>query len=182
MSFVLLTGTGSYSQTDTTRANGKEKLKKIVKVKLMEKMSIDDATATKIMELSSANRKEIKELMKKEKELMDYIFDNPQSSDVGTKLEDLLEIENKINQSRNDNYAKLKTFLTPNQIAQSLVFQKELTKFLKKEMKLDKKRDAKGDNEKGDKDKGDRDKGDRDKDDRNDKDKGDKHNEDRELF
>jgi type VI protein secretion system component VasK len=125
LSFIVLTSTGSYSQNDTSRAAAKEKLKKIVKEKLMEKMNLDDATATKLIELSAANRKEMKELRKKEKDLTDYIFDNPQSSDVGTKIE--------------DHYAKLKAFLTPTQIAQSMVFQKELVKFMKKEMKLDKK-------------------------------------------
>jgi len=139
LSFIVLTSTGSYSQNDTSRAAAKEKLKKIVKEKLMEKMNLDDATATKFIELSTANRKEMKELRKKEKDLTDYIFDNPQSSDVGTKIEDLLEAQNKINQLRNDHYAKLKVFLTPTQIAQSMVFQKELVKFMKKEMKLEKK-------------------------------------------
>lgn len=139
LSFLILTGTGAYSQTDTSRAAQKEKLKKMVKEKLMEKMSIDDASATKLMELASAHRKEMKELRKKEMDLTDYIFDNPTSSDVGTKIEDLLEAENKINQLRNDYYSKLKAFLTPTQIAQSMVFQKELTKFMKKEMKMEKK-------------------------------------------
>ena len=139
LSFIVLTSTGSYSQNDTSRSAAKEKLKKIVKEKLMEKMNLDDATATKFIELSAANRKEMKELRKKEKDLTDYIFDNPQSSDVGTKIEDLLEAQNKINQLRNDHYAKLKAFLTPTQIAQSMVFQKELVKFMKKEMKLEKK-------------------------------------------
>ncbi len=136
---VLFFTATAQSQTDTSRAAQKEKLKKMVKEKLMEKMNLDDATATKLMELASANRKEMRELRKKEKELTDYIFDNPTAADVGTKIEDLLETENKINQTRNEHYAKLKTFLTPTQIAQSLVFQKELTKFMKKEMKLDKK-------------------------------------------
>lgn len=139
LSFVLISNTGSYSQVDTSRVAAKEKLKKMVKEKLMEKMNLDDATATKLIELSATNRKEMKELRKKEKDLTDYIFDNPTSSDVGTKIEDLLETENKINQVRNDHYAKLKAFLTPTQIAQSMVFQKELVKFMKKEMKLDKK-------------------------------------------
>ncbi|MFZ4592480.1 MAG: hypothetical protein ACOYN6_15875 [Ignavibacteria bacterium] len=139
LSLIVFTSTGSYSQNDTSRSAAKEKLRKIVKEKLMEKMNLDDATATKFIELSAANRKEMKELRKKEKDLTDYIFDNPQSSDVGTKIEDLLEAENKINQLRNDHYAKLKAFLTPTQIAQSMVFQKELVKFMKKEMKLEKK-------------------------------------------
>ena len=135
LTFVLLTSAGSYSQSDTART--KEKLKKIVKEKLMEKMNLDDATATKLIEITAANRKEMKELRKKEKDLTDYIFENPQSSDVGTKLEDLLNTENKINQLQNEHYTKLKSFLTPNQIAQSMVFQKELMKFMKKEMKKD---------------------------------------------
>jgi hypothetical protein len=167
LSFVLLTSAGSYSQNDTSRT--KDKLKKIVKEKLMEKMNLDDATATKLIELTASNRKDMKELRKKEKDLTDYIFDNPQSSDVGAKIEDLLDTENKINQLRNEHYTKLKSFLTPNQIAQSMVFQKELMKFMKKEMKHDK-----GDDKNG-KEKDNRNKDSRDKD-------HSPGNSDRELF
>jgi hypothetical protein len=142
LSFVLFTSAGSYSQNDTSRT--KDKLKKIVKEKLMEKMNLDDATATKLIEITAANRKEMKELRKKEKDLTDYIFENPQSSDIGIKLDDLLNTENKINQLQNEHYTKLKSFLTPNQIAQSMVFQKELMKFMKKEMKHDKSDDRNG--------------------------------------
>lgn len=160
LAFILLAGSDSYSQNDTTRAKEKEKLRKVVKEKLIEKLNIDEATAGKFIEITAANRKEMKEYNKKRKELTDYIFDNPQSSDIGTKLEELLDTENKVNQTRNEYYAKLKAILTPNQIAQAMVFQKELVKFMKKEMKRDK----------GD------DRGGRDKDDKRKDDKGDDRN------
>lgn len=107
---VLLTSAGSYSQNDTSRS--KEKLRKVVKEKLIEKLKIDEASADKFIEIAAAQRKEMKEFIKKRKELTDYIFDNPQSSDVGAKLDDLMDTENKLNQSRNDFYTKLKSFLT----------------------------------------------------------------------
>jgi hypothetical protein len=164
---VLLTSAGSYSQNDTSRS--KEKLRKVVKEKLIEKLNIDEATANKFIDIAAAQRKEMKEYMKKKNELTDYIFENPQSSDVGTKLEDLMDTENKINQSRNDFYTKLKAFLTPNQIAQSMVFQKELMKFMRKEMKRNNKDDDRGDDHNGNR------KEDKHRDDKRD-------NNDRELF
>ena len=165
LTFVIMSSVSSYSQNDSVRS--REKLKKIVKEKLIEKLKIDESIANKLIDLSAENRKVIKELTKKRKDLTEYIYDNPQSSDVGTKLEDLMDNENKINRERNDFYTKLKTFLTPNQIAQSMVFQKELMKFLKKEMKKNRKDDNMND-------------GDRHKDDKR---KDDKHNDDREgLF
>jgi low affinity Fe/Cu permease len=164
--FVLLTSAGTYSQNDTSRS--KEKLRKVIKEKLIEKLNIDEATANKFIDIAAAQRKEMKEFMKKRKDLTDYIFDNPQSSDVGTKLEDLMDTENKLNQSRNDFYTKLKSFLTPNQIAQSMVFQKELMKFMKKEMKRNNKNDDRGDDHNGNR--------------KDDKHKDDKRNNDRELF
>ncbi len=144
LSFILLTGTSSYSQSDSARS--RDKLKKIIKEKIIEKLKIDESSATKLIDLTTENRKDMKDLKKKRKELTEYIFENAQTSDVGTKMEDLMDTENKINQSRNDFYTKLKTFLTPNQIAQAMVFQKDLMKFMKKEMK----RNKKDDNMKGD--------------------------------
>jgi len=139
LAFFVLASTTSYSQNDTARS--RDKLKKIVKEKLIEKLKIDEPTANKLIELTAENRKETKELRKKQKELTDYIFDNPQSSDIGSKLDDLMDSENKLNQLKNDHYTKLKAFLTPTQIAQSIVFQRELMKFMKKEMKHDKSND-----------------------------------------
>jgi hypothetical protein len=140
-----------------------------VKEKLIEKLNIDETTANKFIDLAAAQKKEMKEYMKKRNDLTEYIFDNPQSSDVGTKLDDLMDTENKINQSKNDFYTKLKAFLTPNQIAQSMVFQKELMKFMRKEMKRNNKDDDRGDDHNGNR-----------KDDKHRDDK--RNNEDRELF
>jgi len=164
---VLLTSAGSYSQSDTSRS--RDKLRKVVKEKLIEKLNIDDVTANKFIDLAAAHRKEMKENMKRRNDLTEYIFENPQSSDVGTKLDELMDTENKINQSKNDFYTKLKTFLTPNQIAQSMVFQKELMKFMRKEMKRNNKGDDRGDDHNGNRN--------------NDKRKEDRHNnEDRDIF
>lgn len=170
--FVLLTSAGSYSQIDTSHS--REKLRKVVKEKLIEKLNIDETTANKFIDLAAAQKKEMKEYMKKRNDLTEYIFDNPQSSDVGTKLDDLMDTENKINQSKNDFYIKLKAFLTPNQIAQSMVFQKELMKFMRKEMKRNNKDDDRGDDHNGNHKDGNY------KDDKHRDDK--RNNEDRELF
>lgn len=146
---ILFVGTNAYSQKDSSRS--KDKLKKIVKEKLMEKVGLDESSADKLIGLTSENRKELKELQKKRRELAEYVFENPKSPDVGSKLDDLFELETKISKTRSDHYQKLKSFLTPSQIALSMSFQKDLLKFMKKEMdkkkKGEKNRDKDDDND-----------------------------------
>lgn len=146
ISLVLFIGTNAYSQKDSSRS--KDKLKKVVKEKLMERVGLDESTADKLIEMTAENRKLLKDLQKKRKEIAEYIFDNPDNSDMGSKLDELFDIETKINKARSDHYLNLKSFLTPSQIAKSMVFQKDLLKFMKKEM--DKKKKGKKNRDKGD--------------------------------
>lgn len=139
ISLVLFIGTNAYSQKDSSRSNGK--LRKVVKEKLMERVGLDESTADKLIEMTAEHRKEMKDFQKKRKELAEYIFDNPSNSNIGSKLDELFDVENKIHKAKSDHYLNLKSFLTPAQIAQSMTFQKDLLKFMKKE--IDKKKKGK---------------------------------------
>lgn len=139
ITLILFTGTNAFSQRDSSQSNSK--LKKVVKEKLMEKVGIDESTADKLIEITAENRKSMKELQKKRRDLAEYVLENPNNSDVGSKLDELYEIENKIHKTRSDHYLNLKSFLTPKQIALSMSFQKDLMKFMKKE--IDKKKKGK---------------------------------------
>ena len=128
---LLLSVTCLYAQRDTT---GK-KLNKVIKEKLVEKLGIDEGTADKVMGLYSKHRKDMKELKKQQMDYMKEVMENPESADIQTKLETLIELDNKVYLKKKELYEGLKQYLTPKQIAQSMSFVREVSKFMKKEMK-----------------------------------------------
>ena len=121
------------AQTDSNKAD--KNLKKAVKQKLIDKLSIDEITADKLMAAFQENRKAMNELRKKRKKLQDDIVENPKSPDVLKSIDELTELDYKEYTTKKDFIDKLKTFLTPEQIALSFAFQKNLMKFMKKEIK-----------------------------------------------
>ncbi|MDD5361591.1 MAG: hypothetical protein PHN88_05635 [Ignavibacteria bacterium] len=162
---ILISVSCIFAQNDTTN----KRLKKIVKEKLIEKLNIDDQTAEKLITLQMTHRKEIKELKRHQGDLIKDISDNPQSSDISSKIDDLLDTEYNIYLKNKDYIGTVKTFLTPAQIAQSMAFEKDLMKFLKKEIK------RKHHDDKDDKDRDNGHDKDRDKDNGKDRDKDKEH-------
>ncbi|MFA5011008.1 MAG: hypothetical protein WC644_03545 [Ignavibacteria bacterium] len=134
---TLFVGSSLFAQKDTTGA--REKLNKVLKEKLIEKVGLSESTADKVMEISAEHRKEIKDLKKQIKTLKKEISDNPESSDVSSKLDELSALQDKVHKSRQDMQTKMKALLTPTQIAETMAFQKEVKKFMKKEIKKTKK-------------------------------------------
>jgi Spy/CpxP family protein refolding chaperone len=116
------------AQEDTSSIGSRKKLHKAVKEKFMQKLNIDEATANKFFELYGEQKKEMKEFEKSKRQLMQSIEENPESSDVMTKIDQILDIDEKICKSRRDFITSLQKFLTPGQIAQSIIFQKNLKK------------------------------------------------------
>lgn len=115
-----------------------DELKKIRKQKYMDAVSVDEATADKYFKAVDENFESIMKLNRQKKENMDYVERNPDASDVVSKIEETLDIESKILEKKKEFYTVLKTFLTPKQLGQSLVFQIKFAKELKKQ--IDKKK------------------------------------------
>lgn len=130
--FIVGLNISLQAQEDTSMTGSRHKLKKAVKEKIMEKLDIDEATANKFFSLFNEHKKVINDYNKNKKQLMKSIEENPDANDVMTKINELIEIDDKINKSRKDFIVELQKFLTPKQIAQSIIFQKNLRKlFLK---------------------------------------------------
>ncbi|MCI0472515.1 MAG: hypothetical protein L0Y76_02925 [Ignavibacteria bacterium] len=131
---ILLAGTlNSIAQQDTSTRKGK--FQKVVKEKFMEKVGVDEKTADMFMEAMKSQQDEMKQLQQKRKSIMKEITDNPNSTDVQTKLEDMLDIDYKMHISRKNFFNELKTFMTPQQIAGSMSFQKNMKDFMKQNKK-----------------------------------------------
>jgi len=66
---------------------------------------------------------------------MESIESNLDAADMNTKTDRLFEIDKSIENSKNEFYDNLKTIFNYKQIAQTLIFQRNLKQFLKKELK-----------------------------------------------
>ena len=126
----------SYSQNDN-----KGKFKALVKEKLIEKLSISDSIADIYMGLYTKNANEIKKLNQEKRELMKEIENNYDALDIQDKIDRLLAIDIQIDNIKKEFINELKSFLTPKQIAQSIIFQRNLRLYLQKEIKKRKNQD-----------------------------------------
>ena len=126
----------SYSQNDN-----KGKFRAVIKQKLMEKLSISDSVAENYLNLYARNAGEIKKLVKERRDLLKEIENNFDASDMQDKIDRLFAIDLQIDSIKKDFVNELKTFLSPKQIAQSIIFQRNLRTYLQKEIRKKKNQD-----------------------------------------
>lgn len=130
--FGFISSADSYAQND--RDDFKQKLDKIRKDKFIEKIKVDDATADRYFQVTNTFMETMKDLNQSQRRLMKSIEDNPDASDIESKLNQFIENEAKIGNVKKEYYESLKTFLTPKQVAQTIVFQRQFMKKLKNEV------------------------------------------------
>jgi len=126
--FALVTSNFASSQIDTNKTKRNKKLKEAVIKKLVEDAEFTKEEAEKYLELTFENRKEIRKLTEDRNNLFGEIENNTGAADIGTKLDDLIELEKKIANIKITYFDSLKAFLTPEKIAKSLILQKKLRK------------------------------------------------------
>ena len=124
----------SFSAAEAQPKKMTDELKKIRKEKYLENVSVDDATADRYFEIFDENFLSLRKLNKQKKDNMEYIENNVEASDISAKIDEILDIESKILEKKRDMFVQLKTFLTPKQIAQSIVFHVKFTKELKNQI------------------------------------------------
>lgn len=124
----------SFSAAEAQPKKMTDELKKIRKEKYLENVSVDNATADKYFEIFDENFLSLRKLNKQKKDNMEYIENNVEASDISAKIDEILDIESKILEKKKDMFVQLKTFLTPKQIAQSIIFQVKFTKELKNQI------------------------------------------------
>ena len=127
---ILITQNLLYCQNDN-----RKKMQKIIKQKFIEKLAISDTLGEKFFELYEKSTKEIKALNKEKKDLMEEIENNLDAQDMKSKTDRLFEIDRLIENSKMEFYNNLKAIFTYKQIAQTLIFQRNLKQFLKNEIK-----------------------------------------------
>ncbi|HEX2788092.1 MAG TPA: hypothetical protein VHP32_09320 [Ignavibacteria bacterium] len=130
--FGFISFTDSYAQND--RDDFKQKLDQVRKEKFIEKIKVDDATADRYFQVTNTFMETMKDLNQSQRRIMKSIEDNPDASDIESKLNQFIENEAKIGNVKKEYYESLKTFLTPKQVAQTIIFQRQFMKKLKNEV------------------------------------------------
>ncbi|MDQ3194506.1 MAG: hypothetical protein M3P82_05850 [Bacteroidota bacterium] len=134
MSVLLFSAGFSFAQNDKDRKQMRDSMNAIMKQKIISNLELDDATADKFISVYKENNKNIRMIMKEKKELMESIENDPNASDIDTKLDKILQLETDVLDLRKSFFRELKTFLSPQQIAKTLVLRKRFERQFRKEV------------------------------------------------
>ncbi|MEO6694044.1 MAG: hypothetical protein ABIY50_12820 [Ignavibacteria bacterium] len=130
----------SIAQRDGKK-NNSDDLDKVLKQKVMDKLSFDESAADMFISAYKDNNKQMRLINKERKEIMESIELDPGASDIESKLDKMVEVDTKMAELRKNFFIQLKTFLTPQQIAKTLILRKNFHKELRKQMGKQRKRD-----------------------------------------
>lgn len=136
---ILISVNLCLSQVDDNKKKFKEEINNIMKTKLIDSLGMDEMTADKFIGLYKDNNKQIRALSKEKRALMQSIELDPSAGDVDQKFDKMLEIETRILDKKKSFFQELKTFLTPQQIAKTMILRKKLGREIKKEFMKHKK-------------------------------------------
>lgn len=150
----IVSGAGtSFAQPKDGKFDGKddrkdfrEKIQKLRKEKLIEKLNISETTADKVFEMEGNMVDEIRGYQKEKRETFKEIESNPDATDIDSKLNRILDLDIKVAETKKNYYTNLKEILTPKQIAEAMVLQMKFNKKLREQFKKNRK---KGDRKKG---------------------------------
>lgn len=135
LALIIITANLSFAQKDNnSRRQMRTGIDSLMKQKISEKLNLDEFTSEKFMNTYKENNKKIRILNKEKNNLLESIELNPDASDIDTKLNGVLELESKIFEQRKSFINELRSFLTPQQIAKTLILRKNFGKEFKKEI------------------------------------------------
>ncbi len=142
---LFLTANLATAQNDD--GNGKkgmrEDMEKLMRQKIVEGLDISEATADKFISAFKENTDQIRSLEKENRELLKSIELDPDATDIDSKLNKILDIESQKTELKKSFFNELRTFLTPQQIAKTLVLRMNFRKKLRKEIQNQRKRNNK---------------------------------------
>lgn len=152
LTFILLCWCSClvFAQKGNDNKPYRDEIDKIMKQKFMEKVNVDESTANNFFTMFKENNKKIRMLNKEKKEILESIEGNPDAADIDSKIDKLLDIETKIIEQKKSFMSELKTILTPQQIAKTIILQRNFEKEFKKQIIKQRKRDKIKDKEDSD--------------------------------
>lgn len=134
LSLILFAFNTSYAQRDMKKMKFTEKIDSVMRVKLIENGDLDSITADKFLEIYKDNNNKIRKISKEKKNLMETIEKDPEAMDMESKINNLMDLETSILDLRKSFITEIKSFLTPQQIAKTLVMRKNIERVIRKEL------------------------------------------------
>ena len=122
------------AQKDQLKNRLGEKIDSVMHVKLIEKAGLDSITADRFIEAYRVNNKKVKVIIKEKKALMQSIENDPGAYDIESKINKLFELDSEVIEVKKSFITDLKVFLTPEQIAKTIVMRNNFGKIIRKEL------------------------------------------------
>ncbi len=144
--FVILV-IGNISNAQFNKKNDSDKrqfrmqIDTLMKQKLMEKLDMSESAADKYVSAFRENNNRIKELMKEKKTVMRSIEADPEAADIVSKLDKVFDIDSRIIETRRAFIKDISTYLTPQQIAKSMILKKNFNREFKDQIRKHKSKD-----------------------------------------
>lgn len=133
------------AQFDNNKNNDKKQFRaqidSIMKQKLIEKLNLSESSADKYVTAIRENNGKIKDLLKEKKTIMKSIEADPEAADVGSKLDKTFELDSRIIETRREFIKDISSYLTPQQIAKSMILKKNFNKEFKNQIRKHKNKD-----------------------------------------
>ena len=133
------------AQFDNNKDNDKKQFRaqidSIMKQKLIEKLNLSESSADKYIIAIRENNGKVKDLLKEKKTIMKSIEADPEAADVGSKLDKSFEIDSRIIETRKEFIRDVSSYMTPQQIAKSMILKKNFNKEFKNQIKKHKNKD-----------------------------------------
>ncbi|MEO8210922.1 MAG: hypothetical protein ABI840_10195 [bacterium] len=143
---IIFAANFSLSQIDRDKKQIRDGIDSVMKQKVMEKLSLDEATADKFINTYKENNKQLRVINKEKNKLIETIELDPGADDIDAKLDKILEFESQTVSQKKNFFNELRTFLTPQQIARTIILRKKFEKEFRNEIMKYRKRNKRNDN------------------------------------
>ena len=130
--FFLITNL-SFSQP-REREISNDEINRARKQLLTERIQLSDEKADRVISVLDAHRNKIREIKEERRRLVDEMEANLEASNMDAKLDNLMNLESRIAEEKRNLITNLRTLLTANQIAKTLVLNKQFMHRLRGEV------------------------------------------------
>lgn len=120
------------AQIDTQNTKAGKLIRESIRKKFIEYVRTDEQTTDKFFSDFRKNHKEINTLLRERQYIMKEIELNTDADDIQQKLERVSQIDKNIFNLKQEFSESLKAYLTPEQIAKTIIFEKKIRKIINK--------------------------------------------------
>ncbi len=136
--FGIIPFISAFAQPDESRGHGLEKLDQYKKLKLIEVLDLKEEQSVRFFvrekDYRAAERKLIRERVQLGTELSELIKSDAKDQDIEKKINEVMDVEQKIVNTRADFFHNLKDLLTTKQLGKLVIFEQKFLQELRRAM------------------------------------------------